>query len=135
MECSAQRSKNMRAIRSKDSKIERTLRKALWDKGLRYRKNYAKLPGKPDIVFVGKKIAIFCDGEFWHGYKWSERKKDFKSHREFWIPKIERNMARDEKINRELQKLGYTVLRFWGKEILKDTESCVEEIYQALYNL
>ena len=90
-----QRRKNMQAVKNKDSQIEQLLRKELWSRGIRYRKNVNRIYGKPDIVFIGKKIAVFCDSEFWHGYNWEERKKDFKSHQEFWIPKIERNMERD----------------------------------------
>ncbi|MDR2089158.1 MAG: very short patch repair endonuclease, partial [Clostridiales Family XIII bacterium] len=85
---------NMQRIRSKDSRIELLLRKELWRRGLRYRKNVSGIEGKPDIVFLGKKVAVFCDSEFWHGYNWEERKSDFKSNRDFWIPKIERNMLR-----------------------------------------
>ena len=88
-----QRRKNMQAVKNKDSQIELLLRKELWSRGLRYRKNVNRIFGKPDIVFVGKKIAVFCDSEFWHGYNWEERKRDFKSHQEFWIPKIECNIC------------------------------------------
>src|SRR6056297_76653 len=91
-----QRKRNMKAVKSKDSKIEVKLRKALWREGLRYRKHYSKIPGKPDIVFIGKKVAVFCDSEFWHGKNWEERKNDFKSNKEFWINKIERNIQRDK---------------------------------------
>ena len=83
---------NMKAVKNKDSQIELLLRKELWSRGLRYRKNSNKVFGHPDIVFIGKTVAVFCDSEFWHGYNWDERKKDFKSHQEFWILKIERNM-------------------------------------------
>ena len=94
-----QRHKNMKAIKNKDSDIEIILRKELWSRGLRYRKNVTGIIGKPDIVFIGKKIAVFCDSEFWHGHNWEERKKDFKSNKDFWIPKIERNMERDKEVN------------------------------------
>ena len=85
---------NMKQRQNKDSEIELMLRKELWKRGLRYRKNVNRITGHPDIAFVGKKIAVFCDSEFWHGYNWEERKNDFKSNRDFWIPKIERNMTR-----------------------------------------
>jgi DNA mismatch endonuclease Vsr len=123
-----QRKKNMKAVKSKDSKIEVKLRKALWNEGLRYRKHYSKIPGKPDIVFVGKKVAVFCDSEFWHGKNWKERKKDFKSNREFWINKIERNIQRDEEVNDLLQKRGWKVIRFWGSEIKKNVDECVRTV-------
>lgn len=123
-----QRKKNMRAIKNKDSQIELLLRKELWSRGLYYRKNVNRIYGKPDIAFIGKKIAIFCDSEFWHGYNWEERKKDFKSHQEFWIPKIERNMQRDVEVTEKLQSEGWTVLRFWGNDIKKNVSQCADVI-------
>lgn len=127
-----QRRKNMQAIKNKDSLIELLLRKELWHRGLRYRKNVSRIYGKPDIVFIGKKIAIFCDSEFWHGYNWEERKKDFKSHREFWIPKIERNMRRDAEVTEKLRFEGWKVLRFWGNEIKTDVSRCADIIEDLL---
>lgn len=127
-----QRRKNMQAVKNKDSQIELLLRKELWKRGLRYQKNRTDIFGKPDIVFKGKKIAIFCDSEFWHGYNWNERKKDFKSHQEFWIPKIERNIERDIEVTHKLESDGWTVLRFWGKEIKKETEKCADTIEKAV---
>ena len=82
---------NMQQVKSKDTNIEVMLRKELWSRGLRYQKNSKKVFGKPDIVFIGKKVAVFCDSEFWHGYEWDNKKKEFKSHQDFWIPKIERS--------------------------------------------
>lgn len=123
---------NMKAVKNKDSQIELLLRKELWSRGLRYRKNSNKVFGHPDIVFIGKKVAVFCDSEFWHGYNWEERKKDFKSHQEFWIPKIERNMERDVEVTAKLQKDGWTVLRFWGKDIKKNTALCADIIEKAV---
>ena len=108
------------------------LRKELWNRGLRYQKNVTSIFGKPDLAFKGKKVAVFCDSEFWHGYNWDERKKDFKSHQEFWLPKIERNMERDREVTAELQKQGWTVLRFWGKEIKKDVIGCADIIEKTV---
>ena len=122
----------MKAVKNKDSQIELLLRKELWSRGLRYRKNSNKVFGHPDIVFIGKKVAVFCDSEFWHGYNWEERKKDFKSHQEFWIPKIERNMERDAEVTAKLQEDGWTVLRFWGKDIKKNTAYCADIIEKAV---
>ena len=119
---------NMRQVKNKDSAIELALRKELWNRGLRYRKNAKSVYGKPDIAFIGKKIAVFCDGEFWHGYDWEERRKDFKSHQEFWIPKIERNMERDREVTAKLENEGWTVLRFWGKQIKRDVVACADEV-------
>ena len=127
-----QRRKNMQAIKNKDSQIELLLRKELWKRGLRYQENRTDIFGKPDIVFKGKKIVIFCDSEFWHGYNWEERKKDFKSHQEFWIPKIEQNMKRDIEVTHKLESEGWTVLRFWGNEIKKETEKCANIIEKAV---
>ena len=124
----------MQQVKNKDSKIEVLLRKELWSRGIRYRKNVNRIYGKPDIVFISKKIAVFCDSEFWHGYNWEERKKDFKSHQEFWIPKIERNMERDVEVTTKLESEGWTVIRFWGREIQKNTVACADEIEIALNN-
>ena len=125
---------NMQQVKNKDSKIEVLLRKELWSRGIRYRKNVNRIYGKPDIVFVGKKIAVFCDSEFWHGYSWEERKKDFKSHQEFWVPKIERNMERDAEVTAKLESEGWTVIRFWGNEIKKSTARCADIIEKAVYS-
>lgn len=110
---------NMQQVKNKDSEIEILLRKALWQKGYRYRKNESGIFGHPDIAFISKKIAIFCDSEFWHGWDWGNRKKDFRTNQEFWIPKIERNIARDKEVNSFLINNGWIVIRFWGKEIKK----------------
>lgn len=123
---------NMRRVKNKDSDIECLLRKELWARGIRYRKNVTKVIGKPDIAFVTKKIAVFCDSEFWHGYNWEERKKDFKTNQDFWIPKIERNIQRDIEVNEQLQENGWIVLRFWGKDIKKHCAECADEIERVL---
>lgn len=124
---------NMQQIHNKDSEIELRLRKALWHKGYRYRKNVKNIFGHPDIVFMNKRIAIFCDSEFWHGYDWENKKSEFKVRREFWIPKIERNIKRDEEVTNRLTAEGWTVLRFWGKEIKNDLEGCLTRI-EKVYN-
>ena len=124
----------MQQVKNKDSKIEVLLRKELWSRGIRYRKNVNRIYGKPDIVFIGKKIAVFCDSEFWHGYNWEERKKDFTSHQEFWIPKIERNMERDAEVTARLESEGWTVIRFWGNEIKKNTAQCADIIEKAVHS-
>lgn len=129
-----QRRKNMQAVKNKDSQIELLLRKELWSRGIRYRKNSTKIFGKPDIVFIGKKVAVFCDSEFWHGYNWEERKKDFKSRQEFWIPKIERNMQRDKEVTAKLESEGWIVLRFWGNEIKKNTAQCADIIEKVVHS-
>ena len=123
---------NMRQVKNKDSAIEITLRKELWRRGIRYRKNASKVFGKPDLAFIGKKVAVFCDSEFWHGYDWENKQKEIKSRREFWIPKIERNMARDLEVNDKLKSEGWIVLRFWGKEIKSDVSRCADIIEKTL---
>ena len=125
----------MKQIKSKDTKIELALRRELWERGLRYRKNVKSIVGKPDIAFIGKKVAVFCDSEFRHGYNWGKRKFDFKSNREFWVSKIESNMRIDKKVNETLKQQGWTVLRFWGKEIEKNVTECADIIERAIRKL
>lgn len=127
-----QRKKNMRAIRSKDTTIELALRKALWQRGIRYRKNYKGLIGKPDIVITKYRIAVFCDSDFWHGYDWENRKARIKSNQDYWIPKIERNMKCDREVTATLVEQGWIVLRFWEHTIRKELEECVEDIQEAV---
>ena len=129
-----QRHRNMQNIRNKDTKIEVLLRKALWNKGYRYRKNDKRLPGKPDIALTKYKIAIFCDSEFFHGKDWRSLKKQLLkgNNPEFWIDKISRNIKRDKEVNKQLESLGWTVLRFWGKEITKNPEDCLKQIETAV---
>lgn len=127
-----QRKKNMQAIRGKDTAIELKLRKELWNRGIRYRKNCKQIYGHPDMAFIGKKVAVFCDSEFWHGYDWENRKNSIKTNSEFWITKIERNMERDKEVNDKLESEGWTVIRFWGKEIMGDAPSCADKIIAIL---
>ena len=123
---------NMQQVKCKDSEIETLLRKALWQKGLHYRKNVKSVFGHPDIAFIGKKIAVFCDSEFWHGHDWEHRKEDFKVRQDFWIPKIERNIQRDKEVTERLESEGWIVLRFWGKEIKADASGCADKIEKAV---
>ena len=125
---------NMKQVKCKGSKNEVMLMKELWSRGLRYRKNVKTVCGKPDIAFISKKVAVFCDSEFWHGHNWEERKKDFKSNQEFWIPKIERNMERDKEVTEALESDGWTVLRFWGNDIKKKLSDCADIIEKAVRN-
>ena len=127
-----QRRKNMQAIRSKDTKIEVSLRNALWHRGIRYRKNYKNLLGKPDIAITKYRIAVFCDSDFWHGYDWENRHQRIKSNREYWIPKIERNIQRDKEVTSQLQEAGWFVLRFWEWQIKKHPDECVDVVVKAI---
>ena len=127
-----QRKKCMKSSKSKGTKPELILAQALWHQGLRYRKNDKSIFGKPDLSFKKYKIAIFVDGEFWHGKDWEIRKSDIKSNREFWVTKIERNMQRDKKVNDYLIKEGWKVFRFWGKDILKNSKEFALIIQKAI---
>lgn len=127
-----QRRKNMQAVKNKDSKIETMLGKALWRKGYRYRKNDKTVFGKPDFTFKKYKIAVFCDSEFWHGKNWEERKRDHKTNIEFWHKKIERNIERDKEVSEELNKQGWTIIRFWGQDIKKNLLFCVKKVVKAI---
>lgn len=122
----------MSRIRGKDTSIELRLRKELYRRGYRYRANSKYIFGHPDISFKGYKVAIFCDSEFWHGKNFEENKKKLHSNLDYWIPKIERNIARDNEVNAHLKNEGYTVIRFWGDEINKDLDRCVNIIEEEL---
>ena len=132
-----QRRKNMQRIKGKNTSIEVRLCKALWQKGYHYRKNYKELPGSPDIVLTKYKIAIFCDGEFFHGKDWDKLTARLEKGEkgEYWIKKITRNMERDEEINKQLMFKGWTVLRFWGDEIKKNTDECVKAIEEVIFDI
>ncbi len=127
-----QRKKNMQAVKSKGSLIETLLAKKLWEKGYRYRKNNKTVYGKPDLTFKKYKIAVFVDGDFWHGRNWETKKFDHKSNQEFWHTKIEKNIRRDKKVNTHLAKDGWNVIRFWGSEIENELISCVQIIEQKI---
>ena len=127
----SQRTKNMKAIRSSETKIEQILRKALWHEGIRYRKNYNKLIGKPDIVITKYKIAIFCDGDFWHGRDNCEN--IVASNKKYWLEKIKKNKERDLDTTIALRDNGWTVLRFWESDIKKSIEECIQEIKNCLF--
>lgn len=132
-----QRHINMSHIKSRNTSIEVKLRKALWNKGYRYRKNYSKVSGKPDIAITKYKIAIFCDSEFFHGKDWEVLKPRLQKgdNAEYWIPKIQRNRERDDEVNKELLFLGWTVIRFWGKDIMRNVEECVKVIDEAVFDI
>ncbi|HHX2507159.1 very short patch repair endonuclease [Neisseria subflava] len=127
-----QRKKCMRANKSKGTKPELALAKAMWALGLRYRKNSGSIFGKPDFSFKKYKVAVFVDGEFWHGKDWEQRKAEIKGNREFWIAKIERNIRRDMEVTGRLKAEGWTVLRFWSNDVVKDTTSCAEKVKEII---
>ena len=137
------RSRNMAAIRSRDTKPEIILRKRLWSKGYRYRKNVKNLPGKPDIVIKRYMICVFVDSEFFHGkdfdsgyqsrkYSSLREQLEHSNHSEFWLNKIQNNMKHDREIEAQLKGMGWTVLRFWSKDVLKHTDECVRVIDEAV---
>ena len=128
------RSWNMSRIRCKDTSIELILRKALWHRGIRYRKNYKLLPGTPDIAITKYRIAIFCDSEFFHGKDWDKLKLRIQngSNSTYWLKKISRNRERDDVVDKALKHREWTVLRFWGQDIKKHTEDCVKVVEEAI---
>lgn len=134
MDTTLQRHKNMSRIRSKDTSIEIILRRALWHHGIRYRKNYKKLPGTPDIAITKYRIAIFCDSEFFHGKDWEKLKLRLEngSNSTYWLKKISRNMERDQDVERTLRSREWIVIRFWGNDITKNTQDCVRVIEEAI---
>ncbi|HLD23409.1 MAG TPA: very short patch repair endonuclease [Sulfuricurvum sp.] len=125
------RSENMSRIKSKGTSIEVALGKSMWSAGLRYRKNDKTVIGKPDFVFKKKKVAIFCDSEFWHGKKYLNGEK-FKTNTAFWEKKIMRNIERDKEVNETLKSNGWIVVRFWGESIKKDINGCLNRVLEVL---
>lgn len=128
LETTPEISKRMSKVKLKNGVAESLLAKTLWHQGIRYRRNYKKLPGSPDIAITAKKVAIFVDGEFWHGHDWANKREKLKSNREYWIEKIEENMARDTRNDLLLAEMGWTTIHFWEKEIIKNLDSCVERV-------
>ena len=127
-----QRKKCMQSNKSKGTKPELVLAKAMWAVGLRYRKNSGSIFGKPDFSFKKYKVAVFVDGEFWHGKDWEQRKAEIKGNREFWIAKIERNIRRDMEVTGRLKAEGWTVLRFWSNDVVKNTTYCAEKVKEIV---
>lgn len=130
--------KIMSAVKSKNTRPEILLRHELWRRGLRYRVNYKGLPGKPDIVFTKARLAVFCDGDYWHGHNWAIRglkniEEEFSRYSEFWVNKIKGNMERDQRVNEQLNQLGWTVIRLWESEIEKDLMVCVDNVLKAYH--
>ena len=136
-EVSERSHKSMSHIRGKDTSIEVALRKALWAKGYHFRKNYKELPGKPDIVLTKYKVAVFCDSEFFHGKDWDvlRQKLETGKNPDYWIEKIKRNIERDKEKDDSLLAEGWTVIHFWGKDILENTDECVKVIEETIFDL
>ncbi len=126
------KSEMMSKIKNSGSLIERMLAREMWKIGLRYRKNDATIFGKPDFTFKKYKIAIFCDGDFWHGRDWETKKNEHKTNVEFWHQKIAKNIERDKIVNLELKKNGWIVIRFWGNDVIKDVNKCVQYIIEQI---
>lgn len=125
------------ASRKTDTRCEVKVRRFLWRAGARFRKNVASLPGKPDIVFSGPRLAVFCDGDFWHGKDWDNRRSRLAtgSNAPYWLAKIERNRQRDRLNQQKLETEGWTVLRFWESEIHSDPRHVAERILETLARL
>lgn len=134
---SKQASRILAGVKREDTRCEVVLRKSLWRMGLRYRKHVAGLPGKPDIVFTKGKVAVFCDGDFWHGRGWKSRKNKLRegSNSSYWIAKIQSNMERDKRNEAELRSSGWTVIRIWESDILRDPDSAATAIAGAISKL
>ncbi|WP_422355030.1 very short patch repair endonuclease [Roseivirga pacifica] len=129
---SEMRSRMMAKIKGQNTKPEVIFRKALWACGVRYRIHSKTIPGKPDVSNQRLKFVVFIDGEFWHGYNWEEKRDKIKSNRDFWIPKIERNMQRDREVNYLLSSAGFKVFRFWDSEVKKELGRCISEVLQYI---
>ena len=125
-------SKRMSNVKLKKGLEETMLAKMLWSKGFRYRLNYKKLPGSPDIAITRDKVAIFVDGEFWHGHDWENKKNRLKRNREYWIEKIEENINRDRIVDQQLSSIGWLSLHFWSKDVKRDCESCANEVIKTI---
>lgn len=140
-----QRRKNMQHVKGKNTKPEVKLRQLLWHEGFRYRKNCKTLPGRPDIALTRYRVAVFVDGEFWHGkdydggdypgrkYHSLREQLEHGNNPEFWKQKIERNMQRDLEVEAELNGLGWKVIRFWSKDVLRQPEKCLDVIREAVF--
>lgn len=131
--CKEDVSYNMSRIKGKDTSIELILRHALYQEGYRYRKNVKTLPGHPDIVLTKYKIAIFCDGDYFHGYDYKKTEEQLKTNKEYWLKKIKRNQERDVTQDKELVDMGYIVLRFWEHEIRNSLNQVLKEIDLYVY--
>jgi len=133
-------SKIMKRIPQKDTRAEVMLRSELFRRGLRYRKNVNKLPGRPDIVFPSVRLVVFVDGDFWHGREWRTRgfarvEDAFKTNTDFWVRKIEYNVSRDKKNNKLLEEGGYTVLRFWASAVESNSAEIADKVEKKLRDL
>ena len=126
--------KRMSRVKLKGGTAETILAKELWKVGFRYWKNYKRLPGSPDIAIKKYKIAIFVDGEFWHGKDWEQKKPRLKRNRDYWIEKIEENIKRDIRVDAELRGMGWIPIHFWTKEIEKDMEGCIKTIKEVIFD-
>ena len=124
--------KRMSKVKLKGGKAETLLAKALWHRGYRYRKNDRRLPGSPDIAILKYHIAVFIDGEFWHGKDWEPRKSRLKRNREYWIEKIGENIARDIHNDQLLLQLGWIPIHFWEKEVIKNLPECIAAIEETV---
>lgn len=121
-------SRRMSNVKLKRGNAEIALSKKLYEKGFRYRLNTKKLPGSPDIAILKYHIAVFVDGEFWHGFDWENRKPKLQRNREYWIEKIEENMARDVRVDGNLRALGWIPVHFWEKEVKASLQECINKI-------
>ena len=129
-------SRIMSSIKSEGTQPEKALGRAMWALGLRYRKNYRKVAGTPDFVFIGVRLAVFCDGDFWHGNSWRIRgmesfEEELSTYNDFWRKKITNNVIRDKKVNYELEANGWRVLRFWESELKSNIDACADKVLKV----
>lgn len=129
-------SETKRRNRSRDTRAEVLLRRELWKRGLRFRLHYTHLPGKPDIIFPRAKLVVFCDGDFWHGRNWKQRRSRLArgANAEYWIPKIQANIRRDRKVSQQLIAAGWKVLRFWETEVLLKPGAAAAAVEREIRN-
>ena len=130
LETTIKRSKIMKSIKGSDTGIEVRLRKALWHKGIRYRQNFKVFDCHPDIVITKYKIAVFCDGNFWHGKEL--QKRPIKHNSSYWNEKIRRNVERDLENTIELRDNGWIVLRFWEDDIQNNLPNCIDDVLRYI---
>ena len=128
-------SKRMKTLSHKKSEVESVLAKALWHKGYRYRLNYKKLPGTPDIALIKDRIAIFVDGEFWHGKDFDKSKEKLKNNKAYWVEKIEENIQRDIRNDNLLRQMEWIPLHFWSNEVKRYLDYCINEVEETIYEI
>ena len=125
-------SKRMSHVKTKRNSAEIMIAKSLWHRGYRYRLNYKALPGSPDIALTKYRIAIFIDGEFWHGKDFEQRKNKLKNNKDYWIEKIQENIDRDLRNDKLLRQMDWYPIHFWSNDVIKYCNQCIDEIIYTI---